>query len=139
MNWKKLVNNTNASTYAWPEGWDTREQVAEQLECSPDRVREVLAPALRAGAVETKDFKVWEDGRFVRKSGFRATAGASPHPAQAKVELRVGLRVQTRRGGSHGQVTEVSLDHQFTVAWDGGKTTVYRRSAWEKRDICPAR
>jgi hypothetical protein len=137
MNWKHLVNKTNASAFAWPEGWDTREEVAEQLDCSPDRVREVLAPAIRAGAVEIKDFKVWEDGRFVRKTGFRAAASAPQAAPRAKVELLPGVRVQTRRGGNSGVVTEADADN-FTVAWADGSSKSYRRSAWEKRDIRPA-
>jgi hypothetical protein len=135
MNWRKLVNNTNASTFKWPAGWDTRETVAEQLECSPDRVREVLAPAIRAGAVEVKDFKIWEDGRFVRKTGFRSTAEAPP--ATAKVTLGEGLRVQTRRGAHQGTVTEVT-DDSFTVSYDAGNSHRYKLSAWQKRDIRPS-
>ena len=134
MNWKNLVNKTNATTYKWPEGWDTREEVADQLECSPDRVREVLAPAIRAGAVEVKDFKIWEDGRFVRKTGFRSAEAAKPAPV--KVTLAAGLRVQTRRGGTQGVVAEVG-DTNFTVNW-GDKQTTYALAAWQKRDIRPS-
>jgi len=133
MNWKNLLNKTNASTFKWPEGWDTREEVAEQLECSPDRVREVLAPAIRAGNVEVKEFKIWEDGRFVRKTGFRAAAESKP---ATKVMLSAGLRVQTRRGANHGVVTEASAD-SFTVNW-GDKQTTYAIAAWQKRDIRPS-
>jgi hypothetical protein len=134
MNWKNLLNKTNASTFKWPEGWDTREEVAEQLECSPDRVREVLAPAIRAGTVEVKEFKIWETGRFVRKTGFRAAADSSPAPAKAV--LAPGLRVQTRRGASQGVVTEASAEG-FTVDW-GDKQTIYAIAAWQKRDIRPS-
>jgi hypothetical protein len=134
MNWKNLLNKTNASTFKWPEGWDTREEVAEQLECSPDRVREVLAPAIRAGTVEVKEFKIWEDGRFVRKTGFRAAADIKPVPA--KIVLAAGVRVQTRRGANHGVVTEANAD-RFTVNW-GDKQTTYSIAAWQKRDIRPS-
>ena len=73
MKWKKLVHKQNARHYAWPSGWDTAEQIAEQLECSPERVREHLAPSIRAGEVEMKQFTIWdgETERKVVRTGFR--------------------------------------------------------------------
>ena len=73
MKWKKLLHKQNARHYAWPPGWDTAESIAEQLECSPERVREHLAPSIRAGEVEAKQFTIWdgETGRKVIKTGFR--------------------------------------------------------------------
>jgi len=142
MKWRTLINKTNASTFKWPEGWDTRERVAEQLECSPDRVREVLAPAIRAGAVEVRDFKVWEDGRFVRKTGFRAVDTSKPKTTtkaskeEERPELSVGLRVVSRRASGRGVVTKVG-GAKFMVDW-GKKQTSYAMTAWKKRDILPA-
>jgi hypothetical protein len=71
MNWKAEVDRMNKAAYAWPKGWDTREDIADQLECSIDRVREILGPGIKAGAIEVKDFKIWDDGRFIRKTGYR--------------------------------------------------------------------
>jgi hypothetical protein len=73
MKWKKLLHKQNAKHYAWPPGWDTAESIAEQLECSPERVREHLAPSIRAGEVECKQFTIWdsESGRKIIKTGFR--------------------------------------------------------------------
>ena len=132
MKWKTLINKTNASTFRWPEGWDTREKVAEQLECSPDRVREVLASAIRTGAVEVKDFKIWEDGRFVRKTGFRAMDSTKQTKSE-KVQLVKGLRVASRRAGGSGVVTKIGKT-QFVVDW-GDKRTTYGLSAWDKKDV----
>lgn len=91
MKWKKLLHKQNAKHYAWPAGWDTAEEIAEQLECSPERVREHLAPSIRAGEVECKQFTIWdaETGRKVIKTGFRIGAsktetrveGKSPTPS----------------------------------------------------------
>ena len=132
MKWKTLINKTNASTFRWPEGWDTREKVAEQLECSPDRVREVLASAIRTGAVEVKDFKIWEDGRFVRKTGFRAMDSTKQTKSE-KVQLVKGLRVASRHGARSGVVTKIGKT-QFVVDW-GDKRTTYALSAWDKKDV----
>ena len=59
MNWKLHVEKTNARTYTLPEGWDSREKIAEQLDCSADGVRRALAPAIKAGEIETNVFPVW--------------------------------------------------------------------------------
>ena len=85
MKWKKLLHKQNAQHYAWPassEGWDTAETIAEQLECSPERVREHLAPSIRAGEVEVKTFTIWdvETERKIQKVGFRS-ARKSQAPA----------------------------------------------------------
>ena len=73
MNWKNLVAAQNAKSYVLPPGWDSREKIAEDLECSPDRVRILLAPALRSGAIETDVFPVWcpLTKRVIRTTAFR--------------------------------------------------------------------
>ena len=80
MNWKTLVDTQNAKSYVLPPGWDSREKVAEQLECSPDRVRILLAPALRSGAIETDVFPVWCQitKRIIRTTAFRKKPPAKP-------------------------------------------------------------
>lgn len=61
--WIKTVNRVNASRYTVPEGWSTREQVAVELECDPEKVGEILKPAIAEGAIERQDFSVWNDKR----------------------------------------------------------------------------
>jgi hypothetical protein len=94
MKWKKLLHKQNAKHYAWPHGWDTAEEIAEQLECSPERVREHLAPSIRAGEVECKQFTIWdsESGRKIIKTGFRIGG--------AKTETRVESRESRVEGKS---------------------------------------
>jgi hypothetical protein len=60
MNWKAVVEKKNAEIYRLPEGWDTRDKVADDLECSPERVSEILRPAIKAGEIEKKIFPVWD-------------------------------------------------------------------------------
>ena len=60
MNWKTYVESSQAKTYVLPEGWDTRETIAEQLDCSTDNVRKLLAPAVKSGAVEFKQLPIWD-------------------------------------------------------------------------------
>lgn len=65
MNWKSFVEKKNAKTFVLPEGWDSRDKVAEQLECSPDKVDDHLRPALKSGEILKQQFKVW-DGNLKR-------------------------------------------------------------------------
>ena len=58
-NWKSLVEKQNAETFVLPEGWDSREDIAEQLECSPDRVDDNLRPGIKSGRFIKQSFKVW--------------------------------------------------------------------------------
>ena len=73
MNWKNVVEKKNAEIYKLPVGWDSREVVAESLECSPERVSEYLRPALKSGEVEQKVFPVWDklNKRIVRVTAYR--------------------------------------------------------------------
>lgn len=59
-NWKTFVETSQAKAYTLPEGWDTREKIAEDLGCSPDNVRKLLAPAIKSGAVEFKQLPIWD-------------------------------------------------------------------------------
>jgi hypothetical protein len=71
MNWRQLVETQNRKTYVLPPGWDAREKIAEQLECSVDNVRVLLGPAIRAKTVEVSQFPVWDD---ITKKVIRVTA-----------------------------------------------------------------
>ncbi len=71
MNWKSLVEAQNKKTYVLPQGWDSRDRVAEQLECNVDNVRVLLGPAIRNKTVEVQQFPVWDD---VTKKVIRITA-----------------------------------------------------------------
>jgi hypothetical protein len=60
MNWKNLVETNYAKTLILPAGWDDTETIALQMGCSPDRVREHMAPLVRAHVAEMKAFTVWD-------------------------------------------------------------------------------
>ena len=71
MNWKNYVEKMNAAKYVLPDGWDSKETVAEQLGCSPDRVNEHLKPGIQSKEVEARAFPVWDS---VTKRILRVTA-----------------------------------------------------------------
>ena len=76
MNFKRIVENSNAKLYVLPEGWTPRDKVAEQLECSPDRVAQHLKPAIKEGTIETNVFPVWDKltKRVIRVTAYRETS-----------------------------------------------------------------
>lgn len=86
MNLKRIVSRRNAATFTFPKGWITKAQAAEQLDCSEERVNEVLKHALRAGDIERKEFPVWDAalGRLVRITGYRETGHDSPADTRPK-------------------------------------------------------
>jgi hypothetical protein len=126
-NWKSILEKQNAAAYAWPRGWSSRDDVAEQLECSPERVASLLAPGIRAGTVERQDFTVWDNKlkRLVRITGYRelgkneTPAAADPkkfdEPTPAREPME-GSRVRRRRGS--GKVGILSKDgKRWKITW----------------------
>jgi len=127
-NWKNIVSSSNAKQYRWPAGWQTREQVAEDLECSRDRVSDVLAPAIEQGLVERKQFPVWDQvtRRKIMVTGYReiskserqerASEPKKPdEPRQVKEPLE-GSKIRRRRGS--GKVGILSRDgKRWKITW----------------------
>lgn len=85
MNWKNYVEKKNAKTYVIPPGWDSRETIAEQLECNPDKVDDHLRPSLRAGEVIKDTFRVWDDNlkRVVCVVAYREAEKSKPAQSAA--------------------------------------------------------
>jgi len=122
-NWKNIVSSSNAKQYKWPAGWQTRDQVAEELECSRDRVAEVLAPAIEQGIIERRPFSVWDPvtRRKITVFGYREIPRserkekAAPSPA-AKKEPLEGSKVRRRRGS--GKIGILSKDgRRWKITW----------------------
>jgi hypothetical protein len=62
-NWKKTIDQINAERFVVPPGWDTKDQVALSLECTPDKVNDMLKPGIASGDIERKEFSVWNSAR----------------------------------------------------------------------------
>ena len=84
MNWKNLVEAEYEKAYVLPEGWDSKEKIAEQLGCADDSVRRCLAPALKNGSIETAVFPVWDPvtKRIVRVTAYRKLPAKPVKPAK---------------------------------------------------------
>jgi len=110
MNWKTYVVDLQRRSYKLPEGWDSREDIAEQLDCSPEKVIDHLRPAIKAGEVESKQFDVWDDGleRKVRITAYRHAAkkaDKNPTPRkQADPDRAETIKQIRAAGGSWAQV-----------------------------------
>lgn len=74
---KKIVEKKKAEKYAWPEGWMTREQAANDLGVAPRDVDDTLKEAIRDGDVLKQHFPLWDSrqGRVVRQPGYRVAGG----------------------------------------------------------------
>jgi hypothetical protein len=77
---RKIVEKKKCEKYAWPEGWMTKEQAANDLGVAPRDVDEMLKEAIRDGDVERKQFTVYDarQGRTVRQPGYRVTDKEKP-------------------------------------------------------------
>jgi len=105
MNWKTYVEKKNAKTYVLPEGWDSRETIAEQLECSPEKVRDHLRPALQAKEVLEQRFNVWDAGlkRCVMVTAYREAAKKQESTPTDGFDLEAA-RAMKKDGQSHAEI-----------------------------------
>lgn len=124
-NWKNIVSSSNSKQYKWPSGWHTRDQIAEDLECSRDRVSDVLAPAIEQGLIERKSFPVWEPVtrrkimvvgyREIPRQEQRARGEQVSESRPSKIPLE-GARVM-RRSGS-GKIGILSKEKgKWKITW----------------------
>jgi hypothetical protein len=133
-NWKKIVSSSNAKQYRWPAGWQTREQVAEDLECSRDRVAEILAPAIEQGLIERKQFPVWDAAthRKVMITGYREIPREERHDGpREKKEPAEGAKVRRKRGS--GKVGILSKEgRKWKITWPHCPPTFPTAKAFNK-------
>jgi hypothetical protein len=81
-NWTKKVNEINHKRFTIPPGWETKEQVAESLECSPDKVADLLKPGIQSGDIDRQEYPVWDDKRrmAVKVTCYRVADKGVPRP-----------------------------------------------------------
>lgn len=149
MKWKTLIHRQNAKHFAWPPGWDTAETIAEQLECAPERVREHLAPSIRAGEVEVKSFTVWEPetGRKILRTGFRI-AGKKPaaepsEPSQPKPSRFQADRPDRWPFSEGARVFRLDYPNKIgtmrdgKLVWENGSAIIPRGNCVRKYRLAP--
>jgi biotin operon repressor len=129
MNWKNYVEKQNAKVYTLPAGWDSRESIAEQLECSPDRVREHLQPGIAAKEIESRQFPVWDSalGRKVAVTAYRQATVKPSIPAPSLPAKRPGTwspeeqataRKLNKEGRTHRQIgAQIGRSREAVRLW----------------------
>ena len=97
--WLKTINRINTSRFQIPAGWQTREQVAVELQCDPDRVADLLKPGLQSGDFERKDFPVWDSARrmTVRVVCYRVGGDTEKPAPKAKAAPTNGVDEKIRQ------------------------------------------
>ena len=134
MKWKRVVERQNAKKYVWPKGWDTREEVAADLECSPDKVTELLSHGIRCGDIETSAFPVYDSRtkRVVRITGYRERTASD---MSDNGTLQPGVtRLSCRKTGRKGTVKELS-GSGITISWDDAKESVRALNSIKHGDL----
>ena len=94
MNWKQTVNDISSRRYVIPDGWDTKEKVAKELECSPNKVPSILKPGIESGEIERQEFHVWDAKKkcVIRVACFRVTARRKRDPKTVKPNVTFAER-----------------------------------------------
>jgi DNA-binding CsgD family transcriptional regulator len=107
MNWKNYVEKKNAKTFVIPPGWDSRDEIANQLECSPERVDDHLRPALKSGEVTKQVFRVWDEvlKKIVNIVAYQQAAKAVPVAPDiaAMLKLKASGKTNAEIGAAIGK------------------------------------
>ena len=133
-NWNRIIENSNKKAYKWPDGWDSKETIAEQLECSPERVAEHLSSAIRNGEVEKKLITCWDDAlkRKVSAFGYRPISKVESKSQQLSSTIKwppaEGIRV-SRRDNPKSKGTHIG---KGKIQWDNGHITQPKGSTIKK-------
>lgn len=144
-NWQKAKNKINQKKYSLPDGWDSRDVVADQLKCDPSKVSEILSFGIESGDILCKQFYVWDQvrGRAVNKTFYKenlnheednAKCFCESYPPDKKV-FHTELNGPVKRVYSRHRKIEGTLYQDKTVTWDNGKISFPSASSWKKRDI----
>jgi hypothetical protein len=97
-NWLKTVNEINSKRFVIPDGWETRDQVAESLQCDPAKVADIMKPGVASGDIERQTFPLWDAARRMAVSivCYRL-AGQGPKapikPARGPLETRIAASI----------------------------------------------
>lgn len=80
-NWKSLIERDQSQRYVLPPGYTSVEDIAEEMNTTPDRVRVLLREASKQGTVKQGVFPVFDK---ITKSIKRVTAYIEVRPQAEK-------------------------------------------------------
>jgi hypothetical protein len=148
-NWQKVKNKINKKKYATPDGWDSRDTVAEQLKCDPSKVSKILSFGIESGDILCRQFYVWDDirGTAIIKTFYKENIKESEcgqedlkflhniRTAKIKDNFSDSFNGPVKRVFSRHRKIEGTLYQDKSVTWDNGKISFPSESSWRKRDI----
>ena len=143
MDWKKQLNDQNKRLFSFPAGWWKAEEIAAQVGCSAEKVKEHFSPSIKDGSIEAKQHVVWNP-QLERKEycwGFRPTKPAKATPPQHEEESDgdlVGRTVFGRnaRGGSPRKGVILSeFPSSVKIQWSSGNVTTPSKAGFKKGDL----
>jgi hypothetical protein len=148
-NWQKVKNKINKKKYGAPDGWDSRDTVAEQLKCDPSRVSKILSFGIESGDILCRQFYVWDDirGTAIIKTFYKENIKDSEcqdedakilcgfRTTKAKETFNDSHKRPVKRVFSRHRKIEGTLYQDKSVTWDNGKISFPSESSWKKRDI----
>ena len=132
-NWKKIVEDHSKRAYKWPEGWDSRETIAEQLECSPDRVSDILSKSIKDGEIEKKAITYWDNElkRKITSFGYRQLE-TETKPKKVSVTIKWPPAEGTRLARADNTKSKGTYIGKGKVQWDSGSITQPKGSTIRK-------
>lgn len=111
-NWLSTISQINAKRYVVPHGWDTKEAVAESLQCDPSRVADLMKPGIDSGEIERQVFPVWDASRrmAVQTVCYRVAGTKKPNPdavaPSSTMEFRIAECIRRNPGWSNARVAK---------------------------------
>jgi len=107
-NWKSLVEKQNASTFVLPSGWDSRTDIALQLDCSEEKVDDHLRPGLKSGKVIKQTFRVWDEQikRVIVTVAYRDASKDTPaaHAGRETGDIRASIQTMRTAGKTWNEI-----------------------------------
>ena len=121
-NWLKITNRINQDRYKIPDGWETKEQVAESLQCAPDKVPDLLKAGIQAGDIERAQFPIWVESRrmAVPTTCYREAQKDAPNPPQAKgsgsLQDQIAAKIRQHPGKANARIARMFWRHGLRAA-----------------------
>ncbi len=126
-NWLNVTNRINSDRFQIPAGWETKEQVAESLQCDPKRVADLLKPGIETGHIERKQFPMWIEARRLveqvvcyREKATQAEVQpgkvSAPGSAPESLQDRIAAKIRANPGKSNRDIAKMFWRHGLKAA-----------------------
>jgi hypothetical protein len=134
---RKIVEKKKSALYAWPAGWLSREQAANDLGCPPRDVDAEHREAIRDGDVEKRVFPVWDakQSRVVREPGYRVADSSAPDPAPRPASPATGHPAGTKVARRDNPKSRGIIQADGGILWSNGSISHPLPNTWRKNIV----